>query len=124
MKTISLIILMASTLFMAKAAVLTVSNDPNQPAQFSTIAAAIDSAKAGDTIYISGSNVAYPLMAITKSNLTFIGTGFNPDKQNPFISKVEGATFTGSQNQLFENIHFVGIDFFGNLYIWRQYFNV
>jgi hypothetical protein len=109
MKTITLITLFASMLFSAKAAILTVSNDPNQPAQFTTINDAMTAAGNNDTIYISGSNVIYPNLNITKSNLTFIGAGFNPQKQNPLSTMISGLIF--SSGGIKENISFSGINF-------------
>jgi hypothetical protein len=39
----------------------------------------------GDTIYVQGSTIDYGSITITKS-LTIIGTGHNPNKQNPVVS--------------------------------------
>ncbi|MBY0436007.1 MAG: hypothetical protein K2U26_18100, partial [Cyclobacteriaceae bacterium] len=41
------------------ATIRTVSNDPNRPAQFTTIQAALNAATPGDTVYVSGSATAY-----------------------------------------------------------------
>jgi hypothetical protein len=94
------------------ATVRTVNNNNPSPGQFSTFAAAHTAAVAGDTLYISGSPTIYS-GNITKQ-LTVIGTGHAPDKQNPLTcffttincnagsagSKFIGLTFNGNVNNL------------------------
>jgi hypothetical protein len=112
MKTLVFTIALCVATFVVNATVLTVSNDPAQPAQFSSIPVAIDSAKANDTIYILGSNTVYPSLNITKSNLTFIGAGFNPNKQNPAPTHIDRIVFLEvSGVGVRENINFLGIRF-------------
>ncbi|HOK50653.1 MAG TPA: hypothetical protein PLD12_01805 [Bacteroidales bacterium] len=59
-----------------KGAVLTVSNNPSAPAQYSTVSAVITAASVGDTIYLLGSNSTYGDITIPK-RLTIIGAGYD-----------------------------------------------
>lgn len=79
--------------------VRTVSNQGG--AQFSDIQSAITAASPGDTIYIGGSAAYYCAPAAVKNNITFIGAGFNPQKQAAASTYVicSGWTF-GSGNVL------------------------
>jgi len=61
---------------LASATVYTVSNLPGQPAQFTTIQAAVDASSAGDTIYVTGSSVFYNESVILNRRLTVIGPGY------------------------------------------------
>lgn len=58
----------------AMCAVLTVSNNPLSPGQYTTVAAAIAAAAAGDTIYISGSSTNYGNFSFDKE-LHIVGNG-------------------------------------------------
>jgi len=60
-----------------KATVWTVSNDANQPAQFSNLQIACDSASAGDTLYVQGTPTDYGSVSI-KKQLHIIGAGIKP----------------------------------------------
>jgi hypothetical protein len=73
-------VLLIASVHVAQANVLTVSNDPNKPAQYTTIAAAFAAAAAGDTIYVYGSTANYGDLTINKS-ITIIGNGFNARKE-------------------------------------------
>jgi hypothetical protein len=108
------------------ATVRTVNNNNPSPGQFATFAAAHTAAANGDTLYISGSPTSYGTNSITKI-LTIIGTGHNPDKQNPLVStfvnitcnagsagsKFIGLILGGNQNNLqnatYEHCKFNGI---------------
>ncbi len=80
------------------ATIRTVSNDPNSPGQYTTIAAAITAAVNGDTIYIHGTNINYGSITINKS-LTIIGSSHNPQNQNVSRSIVNAVTLqAGSSN--------------------------
>lgn len=70
------------------ATVHTLNNNNPSPGQFTTLAAAYGFANGGDTIYISGSPISYGDLTIIKNNLTLIGTGFNPQKQNALKSEL------------------------------------
>jgi hypothetical protein len=110
------------------ATIRTVNNNNPSPGQFANFGAAHTSAVAGDTIYISGSPISYGTNNISKQ-LVVIGTGHNPDKQNPLVStfdaincnggsgsKFIGLTFTGSvtnaQNATYEYCKFSGVYIF------------
>lgn len=76
-------LLAASALFLAistHARILTVSNNPDRPAQYVTVQAAIDVAVAGDTIFVHGSQFLYPDFTIDK-RLVLIGAGYNSNNQ-------------------------------------------
>jgi len=88
-KLIFTLILTATIAFGAWAKVITVSNDPAIPAQKTTVAQALSAAVAGDTIYLHGTNTSYGSINVTKINLTFLGSGYNPSKENPLISTVD-----------------------------------
>jgi hypothetical protein len=53
----------------------TVSNNPNMPAQFSSVQTAIDSASTGDTIFVYSSQSGYGSVNVTKK-LHIIGAGY------------------------------------------------
>jgi hypothetical protein len=61
----------------SKATIWTVSNDANQPAQYSSLQMACDSASAGDTIYVQGTATNYGTIHI-KKRLHLIGAGIKP----------------------------------------------
>lgn len=81
MKTLTLLFVLFATFQFSQAAVHTVNNNNPSPGQFTTLQAAINAATAGDTIYIHGSPNPYQLSELVKQ-LTFIGTGFNPQNAN------------------------------------------
>ena len=70
-----------------QATVITVSNAPNSPAQYTDLQLAINAANNGDTIYVSGSLVNYGVITIDKP-LVLLGAGFNPQKDLPFVSNI------------------------------------
>ncbi len=72
-------------IYTLNAQVHTVSNF--QPAQYTTVQAAIDAANAGDTIYINGSQTLYADFNVTKK-LTIIGSGIWPNSRYGWTSKV------------------------------------
>lgn len=76
--------------------VRTVNN--NGGAQFTDIGSAVTAAVIGDTIYVCGSSTAYFGTNITKTNLIFIGAGFNPAKQNPVKTFLSNAWTLGNGN--------------------------
>jgi hypothetical protein len=72
---------------MAWATVLTVSNNPDRPAQFTQVDPAIAAAAAGDTIYVYGSLTTYNDFIITK-RLVVIGAGYNTNNQFRYVTRV------------------------------------
>lgn len=59
-----------------QSAVLTVSNNPSAPAQYSTVSDAIAAASVGDTIYLLGSTTTYGNFTVPK-RLTIMGAGYD-----------------------------------------------
>jgi hypothetical protein len=97
--TATLLTILTFGLF-ANATVITVSNTPNSPAQYTDLQTAINAATTGDTLYVSGSNTNYGSILIDKQ-LVLIGTGFNPQKEFPFVSSlgdiaIQALTASGS----------------------------
>src|SRR6188768_3512227 len=82
MKNKKLQVLIASMLFSLPvlATVRTVSNNPTQPAQYTTFDAAQTASVAGDTIYVYGSPFQYPEIIVRK-RLVLIGAGYAPNNQ-------------------------------------------
>jgi len=102
-RILTLLALLAS--IYSNATVRTVNNNNPSPGQFSTFAAAHTAAVNGDTLYISGSPTNYGGATITKQ-LTIIGTGHNPDKQNPLVSTFSAINCNaGSANSKFIGIN-------------------
>jgi hypothetical protein len=98
---------------MVSAATFTVNNNNPSPGQYTTIDAAMSAAADGDVILINGSPTTYQLgiyVSITKS-LTFIGTGYDPQKDNPLTSNF---SFYGGVISA-PNVTFKGIVFTNNL---------
>lgn len=74
-KTIFTLAILTMTVWSANAKVWRVNNNAGVVADFSTIAAAVSAATAGDTIYIEGSATNYAGSTLNK-RLVFIGTGY------------------------------------------------
>ena len=71
----------------AHATIRTLNNNTPSPGQYTAWAAAQAASSAGDTIYVSGNNIAsYGNITVTKNNLTIIGTGYFPSSQNNDIA--------------------------------------
>ncbi len=78
------------------ATVRTVNN--NGGGQFFDIGSAVTAASSGDTIYVCGSSSSYFGTNISKTNLVFIGAGFNPAKQNPVKTVMVNSWTIGNGN--------------------------
>lgn len=107
MKKICLSLLVALLPICAIATVHTVNNTGG--AQYTTIQSAVVAAAPGDTIYICGSSTGYAGPTTRKSDLTFIGTGFNVMKQNAVKSFINTSFSIGNNNKCF------GIEFQGQI---------
>ncbi len=83
--------------FFSYAAVITVSNNPNSPGQYSDLQTAIDAAVAGDIIYVHGSLVSYGSVTITKQ-LSLIGDGALPNKSLQMPTTIDNITFGFTTN--------------------------
>lgn len=67
----------------SRAAILTVSNDPLLPAQFTTIQAAHDAANAGDTVFVHGTTTIYNVIGFTITKpIYLLGVGYDPYAPN------------------------------------------
>jgi len=80
----------------AFATVRTVSSNPSNLGQFSTIQAAIDASVDSDTVYVYGSPNVYAAFTISDKKITVIGPGWAPDKNLPFTATVAGVTINNS----------------------------
>jgi hypothetical protein len=81
-----ILLTLALTLFAfisLRSTVLTVSNNPDNPAQFSSLQAAIDSASVGDTIMVAGSSTSYGNASLNKK-LHLIGKGYRSSEDSDF----------------------------------------
>ena len=78
MKKLYFLCTMAFIHFTVSAAIITVSNNPNIPGQYSNLQTAIDAAAPDDTLYVQGSVTSYGDVTITKK-LNIIGSGMLPD---------------------------------------------
>lgn len=96
-------LLAGSLLFLAISApakILSVSNNPDRPAQYTTVQLAIDASVAGDTIYVHGSQFLYPDFTVNK-RLVIIGAGYNSNNQFNLPTRVNYVYFfrdAGLQN--------------------------
>ncbi len=87
MKSIFLVLVGNLISLFCMGTVRTVSNDPNNPAQFNTVQAAINASTHGDTVYVNGTQFAYGDFTINK-RLVVIGAGYNVSNQLNLISYV------------------------------------
>jgi hypothetical protein len=91
-----------------QATVITVSNAPNSPAQYTDLQLAINAANNGDTIYVSGSLISYGNITVDKQ-LVLIGTGFNPQKDIPLVSQLNYINLvSGSAGSTIDGFKFLG----------------
>ena len=68
------------------ARIITVSNSPLNPGQFTSVDLAQGSANPGDTIYVHGTGINYGTFILIRPGLVVIGTGHTPQKQFPFVA--------------------------------------
>ncbi len=85
------------------AKIYTVSNRPTMPAMFTTIQAAVDSAKQGDTIYVQGSPVIYPDFTVVNKRLHIFGPGFSPITSDKFSANVNYMNIRNTTTDLLSN---------------------
>jgi len=89
------LILLISTFLSAK--IITVDNRPG--ANFQSLTQAISATQEGDTVLVTGSELVYDNISITKSRVTVIGTGYFLDENtgfqaNMYPAKVGQVTFS------------------------------
>lgn len=94
-KLLILFLFMALSLTVC-ATVRTVSNNPDNLAQFSAIQPAIDASNDGDTVYVYGGPNVYAGFTIQDKRITVIGPGWSPDKNLPHTATVSGVTIRDS----------------------------
>ena len=111
MKKLSTLILAIGLLIQLNcvATIRTVNNNNPSPGQYSTFSAAVAAAVNNDTLYISGSPTAYSGSATNKT-FTIIGTGHNPDKQNPLVSTFSSIDWQSGSNA---SCKLIGLSFTG-----------
>lgn len=100
-KIVYTLVIIATTVFTANARIWRVNNNAGVVADFTTVAAAVTAAAAGDTIYIEGSATAYGGSGLNKK-LTFIGTGYFLGGTN------SNAGLQANPNEA--NIGYIGLD--------------
>lgn len=93
MKQLIILFLFAMLSTAALATIRSVSN-LDSSAQFSTIQAAIDASKNGDSIYVSRSPKAYSSFTINNKKLAIFGPGWSP--YVPGVASVPGCILTGT----------------------------
>lgn len=105
-------LVLSSAMLMAKANVLTVSNDNVNPGQYTSISAAMAAANAGDTLLIQGTPYNYGTITVTKG-LVFIGAGHNPiDRQNTNPTTLDDIELQdGSANAKFYGLNLNNVNF-------------
>lgn len=96
----TLLFLICLVTFYSHATIRTVSNDPQNPAQFATIQAAVNAAVVGDTIYVNASNINYSENVSVTKRLVLIGGGYKSSNQLNFKTSVSRISmpFFGSNN--------------------------
>lgn len=87
MKNILLLSFACGFSFLSQAKILTVSNNPNSPGQYTSLQTAIDSASNGDSIYVHGSSTSYGNVTV-KKRISLFGTGNMPNKVNTLVSQI------------------------------------
>ena len=96
MKKLFVFTICTMAVIITKAAVRTVCNVPSPSAQFSSIQAAADSSKTGDTILVQGSGTPYASFVIADKKLTVIGPGWRPLRNMPQLTAdLQNCTITG-----------------------------
>jgi hypothetical protein len=115
-KTFLLLAGITSMLGYSTAAVLTVSNNPASPGQYTDFQLAINASSAGDTIYLQGSPNYYGNSTTYKVDrtLTIIGSGYDVTNTDyKYNTTIYGYIRLDSTiNNIVEGIKFVGIRFY------------
>ena len=96
MKTMLVLVFVLVALLNTNATVRTVSSNPSNLGQFSTIQAAVDASADSDTVYVYGSPNVYAAFTISDKKITVIGPGWAPDKNLPLTAIVAGVTINNS----------------------------
>jgi hypothetical protein len=89
----SLFLLTSFVTISSYATIRTVSNDPQNPAQFTTIQAAVDAAVAGDTIYVNVSPTDYSENVSLTKRVILIGGGYKSSSQLNYKTYLSGGIY-------------------------------
>ena len=90
--------------------IITVSNNPSIPAQFANLQTAIDSASAGDTIYVHKSLTSYGDINFDKE-IHLVGSGYHTRGESYYQSRIRNICMkTGSSNCSFVGFHIYSIN--------------
>ena len=110
---------MTAFFFHLNAAVLTVSNNPQIPAQYSDAQIAYNAAANGDVLYLHGSASGYSFTmgyqtdgipsVVTSKKVRVVGPGFNPTGQNNLTAKLNLQIYPSSESAM-DNISIEGIE--------------
>jgi len=106
--TLTLFTLLAS--FYCLATIRTVSNDPQNPAQFTSIQAALDASIAGDTVYVNGSAIDYGESPNVVKRLVIVGAGYNPAGPPNLATRINGrfTLFSGASGTVISGFRLGG----------------
>lgn len=86
------LLLLFSSFQFLQGKIWTVDNKPNSSANFTDLQTAIDSASAGDTLMVAGSNDSYGEINVTKK-LVLFGAGYKIDNQWGLITQTGSVRF-------------------------------
>lgn len=112
MKKISTVLAIALSvyIFRADATILTCSSSQASPGMYSSLQTAINNASVivRDTILVAGSPLHYGVVNVDRA-VCIIGTGFNPQKQNPLKSSIQYLVFTNANasNSVLMGLNFI-----------------
>lgn len=94
------------------ATVITVSNNPNSPGQYTDLQAAADAASNGDTLLVAGSATSYGNLTVNDKEIHLVGVGYEPNKQFPLSTSVQNITLgvagSGAHNSTIEGLLITG----------------
>ena len=96
------------------ATVITVSNNPNSPGQYTDLQTAADAASNGDTLLIAGSATSYGSLTVNDKEIHVVGVGYEPNKQFPLSTSVQNITLgvagsgSGAHNSTIEGLLITG----------------
>jgi len=91
MKTLILLFTACFVCSMSYAGIITVSNNPDSPGQYTNLQTAINVASVGDTILVSGSPSNYGHITINKK-LTLFGSGYDPNNTFAKVTYLQNVT--------------------------------
>lgn len=93
MKNLSILFLAFFWCGYSAATILTVSNDPTQPALYPDISSAITAASAGDSLYIQPTSLAYSGNITLDKSLVLVGAGRFPQGVRSTPTRINGSIF-------------------------------